>query len=218
MTVVERAADVLAPGQQHVVLHVEDAGGVVGALEEGAELREVEGIVAQHGVRVGAVEQQRAVLHPLEQPQVALADAPGGLERAQLEPGVVERLPHVGGQRGAHGAGVAARGLEARQHARRVVGIAHQEIDHALGRDLRVLLQIVGRAARRGQRRGPLVALAAHRVGEARHALPGGQDAGDVLRALHVAREPEEPVGGATEHVVNPRGPRCPWFRRPGSN
>ena len=37
LVVVERAAHVLHRGQQDVVLHIQDARGVVGALEEGAQ-------------------------------------------------------------------------------------------------------------------------------------------------------------------------------------
>ena len=65
--VVDLAADHLVVRQQHVVFDVEDARGVVGALEEGAELVEVEGVVAQDGVEQRAAEQRRALLDPVEQ-------------------------------------------------------------------------------------------------------------------------------------------------------
>ena len=64
---VDLAADDLVVGQQHVVFHVEDARGVVGPLQEGAELVEVEGVVAQDGVEQRAAEQRRARLDPVEQ-------------------------------------------------------------------------------------------------------------------------------------------------------
>jgi hypothetical protein len=53
---VDLAAHQLAVRQEHVVLHVQDARRVVGALQEGAELAEAEGIVAQNGVEQRAPE------------------------------------------------------------------------------------------------------------------------------------------------------------------
>ena len=64
---VDLAADQLAVRQQDVVFDVEDARGVVGALQEGAELVEVEGVVAQDGIEERAAEQRRALLDPVEE-------------------------------------------------------------------------------------------------------------------------------------------------------
>jgi len=49
-----------------VIFHVEDAGGVVGALDEGTEPDEAEGVVVQHGAEHYAAEEMRAFLHPVE--------------------------------------------------------------------------------------------------------------------------------------------------------
>ncbi len=45
----------------------QDAGGAVGALEEGADAGEVEGLVAQHGADGDAASQMRALLDPFDE-------------------------------------------------------------------------------------------------------------------------------------------------------
>jgi hypothetical protein len=45
----------------------EDARGAVGALEEGADAREVKGLVAQHGADGDAAGEVRALLDPLDE-------------------------------------------------------------------------------------------------------------------------------------------------------
>ena len=77
LVVVDRAADVGRARQQGVILDVEDARRVVGALEVRAEADEVIGLVAQHRAEGHAAEQVRAHLHPVEE----LGD-PARLERA----------------------------------------------------------------------------------------------------------------------------------------
>ena len=75
LVVVDGAADVGRRRQQDVVLGVEDARGVVGALEVGAEPDEVVGLVAQHRAERHAAEQVRAHLHPVEELRHAAAPA-----------------------------------------------------------------------------------------------------------------------------------------------
>ena len=48
-------------------LHVEQPGGVVGALQEGADADEVKGFVLQHGADGDAAREVRAVFDPLEE-------------------------------------------------------------------------------------------------------------------------------------------------------
>jgi hypothetical protein len=96
-------------GQQHVVFHVEDARGVVGAFEEGAEAGEIVDVVAQHRA-VDRAAHQRGLLADQVQHlgQVAFAD----LARQRLASAIiqqVDRLPHLAGQRRAHQLGVVAR-------------------------------------------------------------------------------------------------------------
>ena len=83
-------------GQQHVILHVEDARGVVGALQMQAEPREPVGVVAQHGAVGRAVEPQRGFLHEAQELRQFLAGA-GALapDFLQLDPGRVDGVPHL---------------------------------------------------------------------------------------------------------------------------
>src|SRR5437660_6210600 len=64
LKIVERASDTLMRRQQQVVFHIKDARCVVGALDVYAKPGKPVGIVAQHGAIGGAVESQRAFLHP----------------------------------------------------------------------------------------------------------------------------------------------------------
>ena len=111
-----------------MILHVEDAGGVVGALDIDAEPREPVAVVAQHRPVGRAVEDQRDVLHPVEEAGEFLAIHALLLEALELQPGSVERVPHLRGQRGAHGTGVGARLGEAVADRGRVVGVKGQEV------------------------------------------------------------------------------------------
>ena len=106
LEIVERPADVLMRRQQQVIFHVEDARGVVGALHVDAEPREPVGVVAQHGPVGRAVEAQRRFLHPAQEARELLARRRLVAEALELEPGGVDRLPHLHGQRGAHRARV----------------------------------------------------------------------------------------------------------------
>ena len=59
--------------QQHMVFHIEDARGVVGAFEMHAKAREPVGVVAQHGAVGRAVEAQRGLLHETQEARQFLA-------------------------------------------------------------------------------------------------------------------------------------------------
>ena len=122
----------LVGGQQQVIFHVEDARGVVGALDENAEPREPIGVVAQHGAVGRAVEAQRRFLHPAQEPRQFLARGRLVAEALELEPGGVDRLPHLHGERGAHRARVGARDLEAIADRRWVVGGEGEEFGDRL--------------------------------------------------------------------------------------
>ena len=73
LIVVDQTSDLFALRQKHVIFHVEDARGVVGALDEGAEADEAEGVVMQHGAKHHAAEEMRALFHPIE--EIAIAPA-----------------------------------------------------------------------------------------------------------------------------------------------
>ena len=93
MIVIDQASDLFALRQKHVIFHVEDARGVVGALDEGAEADEAEGVVMQHGAEHDAAEEMRALLHPIEEIAVAPALQPLEIEILHLEPGRVQTFP-----------------------------------------------------------------------------------------------------------------------------
>ena len=93
LVIVDQTADLFAARQQHVIFHVEDARGVVGALDEGAEADEAEGVVMQHGAEHDAAEEMRALLHPIEEIAVTPALQPLEIEILHLEPGRVQAFP-----------------------------------------------------------------------------------------------------------------------------
>ena len=70
--------------------------------------------------------------------RVAPAPVPLGVERAHLEPGRVQGLPHLGGDLPAHGVGVLARPVEAADDGAGVVAVKREEVDQRLDRKLRV--------------------------------------------------------------------------------
>src|SRR3546814_13195068 len=55
--IVDRRPDMRDRGQQQIIFDVEDARGVVGAFEEGADAREIIAVVAQHRPPEGAAHQ-----------------------------------------------------------------------------------------------------------------------------------------------------------------
>ena len=120
----------LSCGRGHVVLHIEQPGDIVRALQILANAYKVKAVPAQHGVGAHAMEQPDARLYPVEkfgQPIfVHGADAISG----QLLPAGVDGLPHVGGERGAHGARIAPGRFDAVDDGGGVVFIKDQKIDH----------------------------------------------------------------------------------------
>ena len=107
---------------------------VVGALDVDAEAREPVGVVAQHGSIGAPVEVERGLLHEVEEAIEFVAlqlDATGLalLETHELEPGRVDRLPHLGGQRDADRAGVGARESDAIADRREIVAREGEILD-----------------------------------------------------------------------------------------
>ena len=197
-----------------MVFDVEDAGGVVGPLEVDADPREEIDVVAQHGAVGRAVEQEARLLYPAQEFVQRRPVHLGAVEAFQLQPAGVDRLPHVGGQRRAHGAGIAARGLEARLDARRVVGGKGEEIDHRVAARLAVMgFEAVQRAGG-GERRFPLVRGAG--IGDRHRREPARRvdDAGRVVGPLDIARKPEQRVGGAAQHGAGRAGCRVGKAKR----
>ena len=118
-----------APRRERVVAHVQDARGLVRALQVAAALDEEPALVADDGGVGQALEQQRTVADGLEKIGRAFAPQLGRAGRVEEEVEAVEFLPQLGGDLVAHHAGVLA-GLADRGDDGVAVGGAE---DHELG-------------------------------------------------------------------------------------
>ena len=231
---VEVGDGVFAAARFHdVELGVEDARGVVGALQLRAEADEVVALVLQQRAEDGTAKQRGAHLHPVEEFRRAVVHALLVALRAQVEPGGIEGFPHLGGDRAAHGMRVLARGAQAGEQRRWVVGVGDEEVQHRVGAHRIVagevrLLQAVER-----DQRLPVAVGGFGRLHQ-RQAPGDVEQAGEVFGALDQARHPEQVVGGTAQHgrvsagrrkrarrragrgrALIVRAPRCPWCRRP---
>src|SRR3954466_6835605 len=189
-------------GKQHVILHVENARGVVGALQMQPEPREPVGVVAQHGPVGRAVESQRGLLHEAQEFRQFLprrgALAPDFL---QFDPGTVDGVPHLGGQRGAYRARVEPRRLDAILD-RGGVGIRERQIlDDVLLVGFLINFVETGADAGGQQRRIPLVGLAD--IGRRQRGYPQRRIDGarKIFGALDIAGQPVQVFGGARQHA-----------------
>src|SRR5665648_176042 len=106
-----------------MVFHIENARGVVGALDEGAEPDEAEAVVVQHGAEHHAAEQVRALLHPVEEVAIAPTHQPLIVEILYLQPGTIQALPRLARDGRALGPGILARVLDQRADRARVLCI-----------------------------------------------------------------------------------------------
>ncbi len=208
---VQPAAHLLALWQQQMVFDVEDAGGVVRALHRPAQPQEPVAVIAQHGAARRAIEHQGQPLNPFQETGEALAAHAGGLHALQLMPGVVQALPHLGGQGGAYGAAVRPGGGQAGIDRRGVVRVEGQKVaNRPLGGRLALGIERLGHA-RGGDHALPGVGSGLG-GGHGREPQGGIQDARQEIRALQIARGPEQAVGRAREHQagskVRPDGPR----------
>ena len=173
----------------------------VRALDEGADAGEVKGLVAQHGADGHAARQVRTLLDPLDEMPDVRALGAARHEGAGVEPGGVERLPELGGERAAYGTRVLAGGAQAVDDASGVVSVEAQELEHRLRYDGLVMLAIrrfdVQRNHGGAQRLGETVA----GLGQERHAVMRIHEAREALRPLDVARHPVQMIGGAAQHA-----------------
>ena len=126
-----------------------------------------------------------------------------GLEAPQLQPGAVDAFPHLRCERGAHGARIGAREIDAVADRGGVRGIEHQKLDDILLSHL-VLFEMEGVGGSGGFERAlPFAAGAAVSARQGRKPLRGVDDAGEIVGALQIAGGPVEIVGGAREHLVS---------------
>src|SRR6202020_2847335 len=152
-----------------------------------------------------AVEIERGLLHIIEKAHQLLAakrafDAPRGLEPLQLKPGVIDRRPGFGRQRGAHGASGGARVLETIADRGGIREIEGQIFYCRLFAQFAMLLDEALVGAGGVERALPLADLLAVGLGQIFEPERRLDGAGDVIGPLHRAREPEQIVGRAREH------------------
>jgi hypothetical protein len=170
LVIIDIAADLLGLGQEHVIFDVEDARGVVGALDEGAEPDEAEGIVVQHGAEHDAAEEMRALLHPIEEIAKAPASQSFEIEILHLQPGLIQALPGFARDSRALGAGILAREPNQRPD-RGGVGLLERHVaNDRLMRELAVELVETAVARSDGEDRLEMQRLLVDGRGQKRHA------------------------------------------------
>jgi hypothetical protein len=152
--------------------------------------------VAQMAAFGRAAKGHGARLHPVED---------GGELRARLRhiiafegaPALVERLPHILRERGAHRLAVGARLDQTGTDGDGIVRVEDQMLDHVALADHRILFeQMLG--AGDADDRLPLLPMM--RAGQDRHTLPHGDQPRGRLGPLQIARQPEKIVGGPAQH------------------
>ena len=190
-----------------VVAHVEDARGLVGALEVAAALDEEPALVADDGGIGQALEEQRAVADGLEEVRRTLAPQFGGARRVEKEIEAVDLLPQLGGDLVAHHAGVLAALADRGDDGVAVGRIEHHELGHVLaggaGIELAELLLVAGALDDGypvGVQRGVV------EVAEIEEELEVDvHEARDAFGALDVAAHPVEGIGDTGKHGENLR-------------
>jgi len=209
LVVVEAGADEVHLRQQDVVFHVEQARGVVGALQMVAEMQEIVVVVPELGGVDGAAHEGGGAGGPVGELAHRQLAAGRAFQFAQFLIGVVERVPDLRGERGADDPAVLAGVAQAGGDRGRVVVVEEEmAFDVALDR-LAVLVGEGVRGAGGAQERVPFVAVAVAGIGDQRDAGADFEEAGGGLGALHVAGEPVEVGGGAAQHGAAGMGKRA---------
>ena len=180
-----------------VEFHVQQARGVVGAFQKGAQAQEPERLVHQHGAQHHAACQVRAIFHPLEETAGVILQDVGLQQGLRLDPGLVVGFPDFGGELATHSAGILARGLDAGDDGGRIVGIGGHELDDVPGPDI-VMLTTVGRQQLAdGQQAFPALLGLGGRDRQHAGLAVHIQHAGGVFGALDIAGHPQQVIGGA---------------------
>jgi hypothetical protein len=140
-----------------VVLHVEDAGGLVGPFEVFAELDEFPALAPRIGRGGETLEEMGGSLDVVE--KIARAGGPdfrgGALLHVEVE--LVDRLPHLEGNLVADHPGVLARRKDARENRIRVAPVEREEVRHAAAISFAVAFFEPLLVARRGEDRAPML-------------------------------------------------------------
>ena len=185
-----------------MILDVEDAGGLVGALEELADIHELVSLASREGGGGDALEEMGVFLDLLvELVRAALPDL-AGILRLQEEVALVERLEHLQRDLVAHLPGILAGREEAGDDRIGVLFPEGEELRHVLAVGPLVEPEEGLLVACRAEDREPvLLELLVVEIGEVEHQLQVHvEQTRDVLRALYVAAHPVEGVGDAREH------------------
>ena len=188
---------------------IEQAGGLVGALEIAAELVEGPALVAEEGALGDAGMGLAGLLDGGAQPrQVGRAHRLGG---QLLQPVVehVELRPHLDADQRAQHAGIVACRPHGEADRGRIGGIREIEGGHRGGVGDGVAREEAILVGVDLNHRQPVVTIAA----VAGVAVVDVEQAGEVFRPLDVAGHPEQAVGVAGEQAR--QGPRYPSTRRP---
>jgi len=203
----------------HFVAGIEQAQGVIGALDKGAQANKAEGIVAHDSAVSGAPKQMGALLDPLTKPAHAvMAQALLG-DIAYVQPSGIDVFPHVGGDSPTYSVSAGPRRTQTAVDARRVGRVQGKKVQQAFSVQGAMARVVIVQGAGDQQRHGQLVqAIAAPVLGHQRQRIADIEHAREVFGTLQVARHPVQIRGSSTQHGISPRPPRCLWFRRPGTS
>ena len=124
-----------------MIFDIENAGGVIRALDEGTGLRKTITFIAQQGAEQGAAKQVGPLPHPIEKVGQLAAAETAGFDGRKFDPCRIDGLPHFARQSRADSAAVIARGFEAGAHRGGVLGIKQQEMLDIGGGDFGVPFQ-----------------------------------------------------------------------------
>ena len=138
------------------------------------------------------------------------------LGRVELREGFVEHVqldPHLRGDERTQRARVFPCGTDGADEGCRVAGVQHVPVQHRGGVGVGVLGDEGFVVGEKLDHRFPVLVAPA----VARERLVDAKDAREVLRPLHVARQPGDAIRVAGEQRVT-QGPRCPSSRRPATS
>ena len=149
-----------------------------------------------------AAEEVRALLHPVEELGGARAGDAAARNVAHLDPGRVQRFPHLGSDQPAHRVSVLARPFEAAVDRGGILLVERHELDQRGKAELVVALFVQLLGAGNRERREQILVL--HVLGAEQHQVGGdAEDACRVFGTLHLPAHPVNAVRDPREHGRN---------------
>ena len=130
LQLVEHTTHLLVGGQQQEVFDIEDAGGLVGPLQQATQAAELPGEIAAEGGIGDAIEQLAGAA---DFAQLLLGWLAPEAHLLQIPVDIIDLFPHLGGDHIADLTSILAGELQAIEHAAGIIGVAHQKADHILG-------------------------------------------------------------------------------------